>query len=206
MLQWCLFPKNNNMPNWCFTTYKLCGFKESVEPFYEMLKELEDMDKPYVDNGFGNLWLGCIVNSLGGDWNDISCRGEVTDYHINDEGTELTMHCEIAWAEKPEFRHFLEDKLHVEIYHYSEEPLMALYWTNDKDEEHFKFRYFLDSEIIDPEYFETIEQVADYINDYKIEGLHVEPDFEKISEALDKYSDEHDDDWIALHKIEVDED
>ena len=199
MLQWYSFPKNNNMPNWCYTTYKLTGPKESIEPFYEMLKELQDMKEPYVENGFGNLWLGCIVNRLGGDWNKISCRGDVTYYGINDDGTELTMDCEIAWAESPEFRHFLEDKLSgVRIVHRSEEPGLAGYWTNDPDCE----EYYLDSDTevdIEPMWYDSLEEVAAVLNNG---GIKCEPTKESIYAAIDKYEEENPDSFLTLREVE----
>lgn len=187
------------MPNWCFTTYRITGGKKSVQSVYNMLEKLKHMDKPRVENGFGNLWLGCIVDYLGGDWNEIICRGEVTDYEMESENC-LKMNVEVAWAESPSFRHFLEEKIpNITVYHYSEEPDMAGYWTNDPND---RFKYYLDSCYvdIDSDYFENLDGVAKYLSEF---GIDCEPTVASIQEAIDKYQDEHDEEeYLALHEIE----
>ena len=67
------------MPNWCNTSYKFVGDKEEIADLYNKLQSLNDMPEPLVENGFGKLFLGCVVNLFGGDWKEIYCRGEI-DY------------------------------------------------------------------------------------------------------------------------------
>ena len=56
------------MPNWALTSYKFKGADESqAKDLYQKIEALNKMDKPFVENGFGKLWLGCVVNYLGGD-------------------------------------------------------------------------------------------------------------------------------------------
>ena len=169
-----------------------------------MLDELKKLDKPRVENGFGKWWLGCIVDYLGEDWNNISCRGNITDAHVDDHG--ITLWLEMAWAESPEFRHLLERKFGVKVYHISEEPGLAGYWTNDDTGAVFHTKYFLDTCDMDtePEYFETIEGVADYLNRYNTLGVQVKPTEEAVCAAIEKYADEHEDEdsFIALNKFE----
>lgn len=196
------------MPNWCFTTYEILGDQENLDKIEKMLDELKSLDKPRVENGFGNLWLGCIVDYLGGDWQSISCRGDVTDYRRDKDS--VTMYVETAWAESPEFRHFLADKFNVSVYHISEEPGMGLYWTNDIDGSIFHTKYFLDLEHddVDPEYFADIEGVANYLNENNLLGFEVKPDYESIVKVLDEWNEdeEHEDQYIALHEFEYDDD
>ena len=185
------------MPNWCFTTYHIKGPKESVEKVKSMLDELRNMDKPRVENGFGKLWLGCLVDYLGEDWHNIDCRGSVEAYELQND-YDLRLDTEIAWAESPSFRHLLEDKFEeIRVTHYSEEPGMAGYWTNDPD---YPDKYYLDSCLsdIDSEYFGSLEEAVDYLAKY---GIKAEPTFESISHAVDEYGEEHDE-YFSFHKIE----
>ena len=63
------------MPNWCSTAYVIDGDAKEVKQLYELMKGLEERKTPSVENGFGTTWLGCLVDALGKDWNDVRCRG-----------------------------------------------------------------------------------------------------------------------------------
>ena len=49
------------MPNWAYTSYRIVGKTEEVNDLYGKIKQLENMQEPLVENGFGLLWLGCLV-------------------------------------------------------------------------------------------------------------------------------------------------
>ena len=68
------------MPNWNYTEYRCCGNKGELVDLKEKLDHLNSLPEPLVENGFGKLWCGCLVSLLGGDWNEIFCRGEIVDY------------------------------------------------------------------------------------------------------------------------------
>lgn len=121
------------MPNWCFTTYKIVGDIKEIHDLNNKLMKLDNMKEPLVPNGFGNLWLGCLVKILGGDIEIVYCRGDITEFSYNEEDNVLTIDTQTAWAEMSEVRHFLE-KVYpgLKIYYYEEEPGMEIYQTNDK--------------------------------------------------------------------------
>lgn len=191
------------MPNWCYTDYKVFGKRESLEKLESIMKELENQEKPRVENGFGKLWLGCIIDYLGGNWQDINCRGYIIDHQLFDE--ELSFSTETAWGEMNEFREFLEKKIpDIKIYYMSEEPGMCDYYTNDKDGSVFHTRYYLDACDMDfePEYFWDIQEVADYLNKTNL-GIVFEPDEESIKQKLEEYREEHEDEYVELYKFEI---
>lgn len=193
------------MPNWASTNYVFKGADENqAKDLYEKIDSLQKMTKPYVPNGFGKLWMGCLVNLLGGDWNKVYCRGEITSYGYEDN--RVYLYCETAWGEMPEFRHFLEQQYPgSKIYYQVEECGNEVYATNDMDGEYFKDRYCLD--FYDGlEYFETIETAAKFIGE-KI-GKQLQPDFREIERAIDDYLEEHDDDesWMSFHQYDVTDD
>ena len=191
------------MPNWASTAYVFKGADEKqAQDLYNKIDSLSKMTEPLVPNGFGKLWMGCLVNLLGGDWNKVYCRGEIIDYNLN--GNRLSIECETAWDEMPEFRHFIEQQYPgSKIYYCVEECGNEVYATNDADGEYFKDRYCLDS-YDGLEYFETIEEAAKYIGE-RI-GKELTPDFAKIESAIDDYMEEHDnsdESWMSFHRFEV---
>ena len=54
------------MANWAYTSYRIVGKKEEVTDLYNKIQQLQNMNEPLEPNGFGNLWLGCLVKLLGG--------------------------------------------------------------------------------------------------------------------------------------------
>jgi len=196
------------MPNWCYTTYKIFGPKEDRDKLYNAIEELKNLPEPRVKNGFGNLWLGCLVDYFGGDWNTIYCRGDIVDYDNEDE--YLRICTETAWAEMCETRHFLEYVFpNLTFYYISEEEGMCEYYTNDKDGSIFHTKYYLDTsdfDDIDKEDFLTIEAAAKYIKE-NLPDLEFEPTIDSINQAFNDLmeQDGNEDKYIALHEYVYEE-
>ena len=191
------------MPNWASTSYVFKGADEKqAQDLYDKIDSLSKMTEPLVENGFGKLWMGCLVNLLGGDWDKVYCRGEIIDYNLTDDLVSLS--CETAWDEMPEFRHFLEQQYPgSKIFYQVEECGNCVYATNDAEGEFFPDRYCLDS-YDGLEYFETIEEAAEYIGE-RI-GKELPSDFAKIENAIDDYMEVHDnsdESWMSFHRFEV---
>lgn len=192
------------MPNWCDTHYRILGDKNQIDEIYNAIEHLKSLPEPLVKNGFGKLWLGCLVNYLGGDWQKVNCRGEITDYMRYEES--LDIYTMTAWAECNEVRAFLEDKFpDISIYYLAEEPGMCEYYTNDADGRIFYTKYVLYIEdILDQNYYWTLEGVAEAINDLGIEGLHVEPYERSIRNVLSDYEESHDDFYYSFEEFQID--
>lgn len=192
------------MPNWCYTHYRILGDKDQRDELYNAIKHLKSLPEPFVKNGFGNLWLGCLRNYLGGDWRTVNCRGKITDFMQNENG--LDIYTMTAWGECKDVRTFLEVKFPgLKIYYISEEPGMCEYYTNDKDGSIFHAKYILYIEdILDYDYYWTLEEVSKAINDLGIEGLHVVPTEESIRNVLSDYEDSHDDFYYSFEEFQID--
>jgi len=191
------------MPNWCNTDYKIFGEKEELDKLYSIIEELAKLPEPRIPNGFGKLWLGCLIDALGGDWDDVYCRGEITDYRRDEDCVVIAT--ETAWAEMDLVRHFLEEKFpSFDIYYISEEGGMGEYYTNDKDGSIFHTRYAVDLEDYDYEYFETIEGAAEWINKAEGYDFHVEPTEESIRAAFDEFEEENEDRYVNFIKFKYD--
>lgn len=190
------------MPNWAITNYVFKAKEEQAKDLYEKIDSLAKMDKPLVENGFGKLWMGCLVNLLGGDWDKAYCRGYIIDYNLNEDHVSIT--CETAWDEMPEFRHFIEQQYPgSKVFYQVEECGCEVYATNDAEGVFFKDRYCLD--FFDGlEYFETIEEAAKYVGE--IIGKDLTPEYDKIEQAIEDYMEEQDNDdehWMSFNQFEV---
>lgn len=188
------------MPNWCFTHYKIFGDGEQRKKLYSIFEELDNAPESRIENGFGNLWLGNVVDYLGGDPQEVYCRGEITGYNNYDEYLEFFT--STAWAEMHEFRHFLEGFYpDLEFYYMSEESGMCEYYTNDRSGSVFHDRYILDigsdnwSHI---EYFATLEEAAEFLNGIEEADFNVKPEMESIRKALEDYENEKDEDFYHV--------
>lgn len=179
------------MANMAEVSYKLVGDKKQVKTIYKTLRYMEKRKTPVEKNGWGKLWLGCLISKLGGDWEKYSCRGEILDFDYDKE--VLTINMETAWTEQNGVRVFLQQTFpNIQIYYIEEEPGCDIFQTNDSDGFYFPERYFLDSMGDDSDYYETIEQVASAVS--QIIGRKIESTEEAIEEALDQYNEDHEED------------
>ena len=184
------------MANWAYTTYKIVGDIKEIHDLNNKLMKLDNMKEPLVPNGFGNLWLGCLVKILGGDVEKVYCRGDITEFSYNEEDDVLTIDTQTAWAEMEEVRHFIENVYPgLKIYYYEEEPGMEIYQTNDKHGHFFPERFILDDfEGDGPEYYNDTDSLLTAASEIFGKELKTMADLNEIVENSDGYS---------LHDIQV---
>lgn len=192
------------MPNWCSTDYYVVGSKKEVLDLNKKMERLENRKKSLVKNGFGNTWLGNLVNYLGGDWEKVYCRGEWMCRDYNKEKNTLTFTTETAWCEMDEWRKFIESYYKtIKFLYVTEEPGCGIYQTNDKDGIFFKSKYVLDY-TEDVEYFETIDQAVEFIEE--LIGIKIEDKtVNSIQKAMDNYVEENEneeDQYFSFHEFE----
>ena len=193
------------MPNWCFTEYRCCGKKGELVDLKEKIDHLNSLPEPLVENGFGKLWCGCLVSLLGGDWNEIFCRGEIVDYGFF--GCTLNISVMSAWSQLEEWRKFLKTKYpNIQIYYRSEEPSEIIYETNDVDgKSYFPERYILDF-LDGPAYFNSLEEAAEYVSGKTGKNVKTE---DEITAALDELEEREQEDngdvFYSFHKFTINE-
>ena len=189
------------MPNWCSTTYKIVGKKEEVHALCDVLTTIKS--KSHSDNRT-KMWLVDVVEYLGGDWETITCRGEITGFNLSED--VLTISQETAWNEQADFRHFLETTYpHIKIFYREEECGGELYYHNDHTGHYFPEQYLLDS-YSEPEYFMTLSEAINRVTEITgRKNLTTEHD---MLHALDLYLEEHEEEDIfySMHKFEFCED
>lgn len=191
------------MPNWCSTDYYVLGSRKEIMDLSKRMERLENRKKSLINNGFGNTWLGNLVNNLGGDWENVYCRGEWMCREWNKEKNTLTFTTETAWQEMKEWRKFIESCYKtIKILYVTEEPGMGIYKTNDLDEIFFKAKFVLDYGE-DVEYFETLDQAIVFIEE--LTGITIEEKtVNGIQGKLDEYVEENDkeDLFYSFHEFE----
>ena len=184
------------MANTCFTTYKIVGKKEEIEQLHGKLQELENMKEALLKSDYGNLWLGCLVHILGGNWQEVYCRGRVICFQMDEKNDCLEVCTETAWAEMEEVRHFIQKVFpSLNIYFYEEEPMMEIYRTNDKEGRFFKGKYiFDDMEGEGEDYYNTEKEVLKIASECMGRTFS---DLEELEEAVGESDD------FSFHKVEI---
>lgn len=189
------------MANICDTSYKCIGSKKDLKALYNAIKYNDDLKEPLVKNGFGTLWIGCVITKLGGNWEDYRCRGEIVYYDYDEDNNILTIDQLTAWCEQEGFREFIEERFpSVKVYFLEEEIGYGVYNTNDRDGRFFDERYRLELES-ETLYLKTIEEVAEILSEET--GKDVQPEMKSIINAVEDYNDEHseDDEYINLLEL-----
>ncbi len=187
------------MPNWCNTDYKFVGHVDEIADLYKKLKELEDMPEPLVKNGFGKLFLGCVVNHFGGDWDKIYCRGEIDYMELCGENM-LQLSTMTAWGDLPEVWDFVcKNYPSIEYYYIAEEGGVGYYVNSDTTGEYFPEKYYVYHAEGHSEYFnddeELLEYIATEIGTDKIESV------EQLNQLLEQYNEEHPNEEIYFYEF-----
>lgn len=187
------------MPNWCNTSYKFVGDKEEIADLYNKLQSLNDMPEPLVENGFGKLFLGCVVNLFGGDWKEIYCRGEI-DYMEICGDSMIQLSTMTAWGDMPEVWDFVcKNYPSIEYYYLAEEGGLCYYVNSDTTGEYFPVKYYVlhaegYSEYLDDDE-ELLEYIAEKIGAAKIESI------DQLDQLLEQYNKEHANEEIYYHEF-----
>ena len=157
------------MPNWCSTAYAIEGDAKEVKSLYDLMKGLQEREEPSVPNGFGTVWLGCLVDALGENWEEVLCRGSWCDLQF--DGRVLTFNTETAWSPCNEMFDMVCKKYPTLSYFYrSEEPGNCLYCTNDEEGRYFQYRFVVN--LYTPEEEDYTEYFPDLQSAYEwLEGI-----------------------------------
>lgn len=152
------------MPNWCDTTYKIYGDKNDVQ-------KLARIARYSLSNKRNSGWIGYFIDKLK-DKNTPKetvefayQRGWIIDWNLDDTDSEnpiLTLYCDIAWGENPNWRYFIEEKLNVNIEYLAIEPGCQVFLSNS-DEYADKYQLSIDNDV---HYCFGTEQVLQTVNKY----------------------------------------
>lgn len=129
------------MPNWCYTEYVFKGNPKEIDLFHQKIDEWakDDTNSPFhVDNDFGDLWLGNIINGCMQDreaYKKTRCRGTLQYNDVYEPG-RLSITTETAWCAAPLMWLAVIKKLgltSVKMAFFEEEPGMGLFNIYDPD-------------------------------------------------------------------------
>lgn len=176
----------NIMPNWSSVTYKITGKKNELNDFKNEI-EIAINNKKYELN----LWL--LYRNLGAAYLE---RGLI--YAASIEDNVLTFSIDYAWKQDPMFIYLLQECYpSFDIYYEEFEPGMRIWETNDVNGIFFKERFWLTVQNykdgdFEEEFFETQEQVFEYIN--KTNGTEIKSieEYDKFVREMDEVVDESD--------------
>ncbi len=191
------------MPNWCSTAYTFEGDAQEVKALYELMKELEEKEKPAIENGFGTAWLGCLVDALGGDWHDVQCRGYWDG--LTFDGHVLTFYTETAWATCNEvFNLVCAAFPSLHYYYQAEEPGMCDYYTNDIEGRYYPDRYVVNL-ITDRgewynEYFEDLPGLYEWLEEIADVPINSEQDVQALKQRWEEINP---DAFINIYEFKV---
>lgn len=193
------------MPNWCSTAYAIEGDAKEVKSLYETMKELQERKEPSVENGFGTTWLGCLVDALGGDWNEVWCRGDWSNLQFNGEILEFdTM---TAWAPCNATFDFVSKKFPTLRYYFqAEESGMAEYWTNDREGKYFPDKYIVDLYLPNGKWLN--ERFSDLTEVFKwfeeIAGQPVKSQ-QEILTVVEEWQQQNNDSFCDIYEYKIDD-
>lgn len=124
------------MANICITNYVIEGEKKELDALYQKMKELQEMEKPLVENNLGPTWLGCLVKALGKNPEDVLCRGQWIE--LEQQDGKLLMAFETAWTPCYEVTQLMKAVYpSLQFFYKAEEPSCEVYLKNDADGKYF---------------------------------------------------------------------
>ena len=72
------------MANYASTEVRISGSEVETREFFNLMSGLGRKEKPSTANDWERYWLGEIVTALGGDWQQVRCRGKWSNLDFND--------------------------------------------------------------------------------------------------------------------------
>jgi hypothetical protein len=188
------------MPNWCWTNYVIEGDKKEIADLHQKMQSLEERKTPLIENGFGKNWMGNLVTLLGGDWNEIECRGDFMNLEKPDD-TTIRFDTETAWKDMPDVWDFVcKQYKSLRYYFLAEESGACYYATSDKEGKYFPERFFVEQRNAEKAYYES--DTALFKDIAERTGIAVTNEDEMLK-AIESYYEKHENDPILVYQYEI---
>ena len=191
------------MPNWCSTAYVIEGNAKDVKKLYKLMKRLQEQKEPSVKNGFGTRWLGCLVDALGGNWEEVYCRGSWSNLEM--AGNVLKFTTETAWSPCNETLELVCRSFPTFKYYYqSEEPGMGEYHTNDAKGKYFPDKYIADLCTPDDTWYkEYFSNLADLLEWFEYICERPVKSIKEILAITEQWTKENDDAFCNIYEYAI---
>lgn len=199
------------MANWCYTDFTFTGKEEEVRDFCNKIKSF--ISKERVQNGFGNDWLGNIVDGFGFNWNKIDCRGRalsVTEVEKYLSEAKFSVNVMTTWRPMIKMWDKIIEKYYpsVKYVFIAEEPGNEVFINTDEEGTFYKDRFCLELDLpekynCESTYYCTSEEgVVGTLN--SIFGYSYD-NYEQCIEAVEKELDKEEyrgkGHYVTVHKF-----
>ncbi len=179
------------MPNYAYTTHYIEGCGEDIRNLYELLLRVDQHPEHEKRSAeyYGHMWWGYILRELLGENPEVDCRGSISRYELENEKC-LYLEAESAWHAPYEIYDFLRQHFpSIKIFYYCECMDDGTMTTNDVDCKYFSTRYVVDREDYEPESFDTLAEMCQWL----VSELEIFASSEDEAEdALRKYGEDND--------------
>lgn len=189
------------MANWCNTAYVIEGDAKELNDLYKLMKELEEREQMPEENSSGMTWLGYLVDVLGGDRNEMQCRGFW--YNLHFDGKLIRFDTTTIWISCNTVFDLAGEKFPTLRYYYqAEEHGMAQYWSNDKEGKYFPDKYIVD--LVTPNgewlasYFTNLTEVFESLEE--MTGLSVKSQ-QDVDKLVKQWHKENSNAYCHIHEF-----
>ena len=142
------------MPNWCYNAIIIEeGNKPELEKLHTLIQNWTSQS--FVENDFGDKWLGNIVYGAGlkrsdeDEDNGFKCRGSIIDMTLDEENGILDIKTETAWGPMNGMWHAIIEKFAPNSFFQccSEESGTGLYYIEEDEgcTRYFEHDYYVDT-------------------------------------------------------------
>lgn len=188
------------MANWCSSLYIFEGDTTEIKDIFDKLSSLQVRETSLMENGFGKNWLGNIVALLGGNPDEVACRGTYESVEISND--TLVLYTDTAWDEmRPTWDFVCQQYKTLRYYFRAEEPGGEYFVTNDRERKYFPDRYLLEQNEQEPMYFET--EAALFAEVEKRTDTSIR-NWDAMQAVIDEYNENDEDDCpIVVGAFEI---
>lgn len=205
-----------NMSNWCSTN--ITFYSEKKDPIVLLEAVLRDLEEnpSRVENDFGNLWLGNVLDIHGIDWHNEPCRGKITRFDEVEEKAgywTLEVEQEDAWEPKTEMWEKIlstcKEYEGVQFACRGFEPGDGLYYISDPTGSFYPGRYMVDAYFPNPGGEEIYLSEQEYMDEEsllrdlsEVSGGKV---FSSVNEACQYFQDalcDEEDAYFSLYVVQ----
>lgn len=125
------------MANDCYSQVIVVANEPEIKELKNTLDKLYNAAEPIIQNGYSNLFLGCVLYAMGAeDWNSYHYRGEIISYEIINGNLQLEIVS--AWSFPTDAINYITEKYDACYYYIAEEFGCGIFETNDREREYFK--------------------------------------------------------------------
>lgn len=179
------------MPNNAYTTHYIEGSEEDIKCLYELIVRVDNHpNRKCREKGYyGHMWWGHLLEELLGKVPEVDCRGHICAYQLDDDD-RLYLDTESAWHAPYAIYDILRQHFpSIKIYYYCECMDDGTMTTNDVDCEYFTTRCVVDREDYEPESFDSLVDLCQWLASELEILVNTEDEAE---DAIQKYSEDND--------------